>query len=183
MARPETTDADATSERTHPERASPSTPSDGGAGGGEAFIDPRRSVGSARDATGAGTAEHATQRRAAPDGGGEAFDDPAARQLRTEVEQGQKLPDSRIQTPPSVRGRAPIGDDSYPVELHHRNQRPDSVLDEMTRTDHRGKGNFVRNHENVGQEPSAIDRAAWAKERRQYWEQEWDQGRWEGWSK
>jgi len=78
MPRPETTDPDATSERTPPERASPSTPSDGGAGGGEVFIDPRRSAGGARDSTSAGTAEHAVQRRAAPDGGaggGEAFVD------------------------------------------------------------------------------------------------------------
>jgi hypothetical protein len=78
MARPETTDPYDTSERTHPERASPSAPSDGGAGGGEAFIDPRRAVGGARDSTSTGTAEHAVQRRAAPDGGaggGEAFDD------------------------------------------------------------------------------------------------------------
>jgi hypothetical protein len=80
MARPETTDPYDNGERTHPERASPSIPGDGGAGGGEAFIDPKRSMGGARDSTGTGTAEHAVQRRAAPDGGaggGEAFEDPS----------------------------------------------------------------------------------------------------------
>ena len=47
----------------------------------------------------------------------------------------------------------------------------------MTRTDHRGPGNFARNHANTGQAPSQIDRTAWKLERTKYWESEWDNGR------
>ena len=90
---------------------------------------------------------------------------------------GRKLPNDRLTAPPPSRGRPPTGDDGNPVELHHRGQKPDSPLDEMTRTEHRGEGNFSKNHSNTGQEPSAIDRAEFRKERQQYWEQEWDSGR------
>jgi hypothetical protein len=50
-------------------------------------------------------------------------------------------------------------------------------LDEMTRTEHRGAGNFGKNHSNTGKEPSQIDRKAWKQEQRDYWEKEWDNGR------
>lgn len=90
---------------------------------------------------------------------------------------GNKLPDERIQSGPGKRGDAPIGDDGYPVELHHRGQTPDGPLDEMTRTDHRLGDNYAKNHPNTGQEPSKIDRNAWNQERKSYWQQEWDSGR------
>ena len=90
---------------------------------------------------------------------------------------GNKLPDDRIQSPPGKRGDAPTGDDGYPVELHHRGQTPDGPLDEMTRTDHRLGDNYAKNHPNTGQEPSKIDRNAWNQERKNYWQQEWDSGR------
>jgi RHS repeat-associated protein len=90
---------------------------------------------------------------------------------------GRRLPKSEIAKPPARRGDAPIGSDGHPVELHHRGQRPDSPLDEMTRTEHRGKGNFARNHANTGQEPSKIDRGAFRKQRRGHWNEEWDRGR------
>ena len=67
------------------------------------------------------------------------------------------------------------------MELHHRGQQPDSPLDEMTRTDHRGGDNFGRNHDNTGQHPSEIDRNAWNRERKEYWRNEWDSGRWDNW--
>jgi hypothetical protein len=90
---------------------------------------------------------------------------------------GNKIPNDELKGPPPERGRAPIGEDGKPVELHHRGQKPDSPLDEMTRTDHRGEGNFSKNHENTGQSPSEIDRSAWKKEREDYWKGEWDSGR------
>jgi hypothetical protein len=49
----------------------------------------------------------------------------------------------------------------------------------MTRTDHRGKGNFKKNHPNIGQEKSEIDRKKWKKERRNYWKKEYDSGKFE----
>jgi len=90
-------------------------------------------------------------------------------------DEGRRLPDDRIIRPPGERGLAPIGDDGYPVELHHRGQNQDSPLDEMTRADHRGGGNFKDNHD--GQNPSKIDRAKAAVERFNYWTREWDNGR------
>jgi hypothetical protein len=47
----------------------------------------------------------------------------------------------------------------------------------MTRTDHRGKGNFGSNHPNTGREASKIDRKEWLKAVRDYWKREWDKGR------
>jgi hypothetical protein len=94
---------------------------------------------------------------------------------------GTRLSDDRIQEPPTSRGRPPIGDDSFPIELHHRDQQPTGPLDEMTRTDHRGTGNFGANHPNTGQSPSLIDRAEFAKERLEHWASEWDSGRWSRW--
>ncbi|MEQ1572433.1 MAG: HNH/ENDO VII family nuclease, partial [Ilumatobacteraceae bacterium] len=95
---------------------------------------------------------------------------------------GTKIPTDELLAPPSARGRAPTGSDGHPVELHHRDQTPDGPLDEMTRTDHRGAGNFGQNHTNTGQEPSKIDRKAFGKERTEYWEGEWDGGRFDGMS-
>jgi RHS repeat-associated protein len=92
--------------------------------------------------------------------------------------EGNKLPDDRIIAPPPRRGAAPIGDDGYPVELHHRGQNANSPLDEMTRTDHRLGGNHGKNHANTGQSPSNIDRTVFNAERRSYWAREWDSGRW-----
>jgi hypothetical protein len=64
--------------------------------------------------------------------------------------------------------------------LHHRGQQPDSPLDEMSRGDHRGAGNYSDNHANTGQDPSQIDRNAFNTERTNYWNWEWDNGRWDG---
>jgi hypothetical protein len=68
------------------------------------------------------------------------------------------------------RGRAPIGVDGHPVEIHHKGQRPDSELVPMTRTEHRGGENFNKNHSNTGQAPSAIERGTtWRATKRQIW--------------
>ena len=89
---------------------------------------------------------------------------------------GTKIPDSEL-TPPDKRGRAPKGKDGYPIELHHRGQSQDGPLDEMTRTQHRGVGNFKKNHSNVGTEKSKINRNESNRERREYWKKYWDNGR------
>jgi len=108
---------------------------------------------------------------------GSAIEDWIFNQDATDEGEGRKLPDDRLKAAPGARGLAPIGDDGYPVELHHRGQEQDSPLDEMTRTDHRGPGNFSENHDNTGQSPSLIDRETFAAERRAYWAKEWDNGR------
>ncbi len=72
----------------------------------------------------------------------------------------RKIPRDKLKYKPKKRGDAPIGADGKPVELHHTDQDVGnkSPRDEMTMTDHRGKGNFKKNHPNTGQKPSAVDR-------------------------
>lgn len=97
---------------------------------------------------------------------------------------GQRIDDSKIKQPPDKRGGAPKGEDGKPVEINHREQKKGnkSPFDEMTREDHRGKGNYKKNHPNTGQEPSTVDRKEFRKLREQHWKGEWDRGRWDKWS-
>lgn len=67
-------------------------------------------------------------------------------------------------------GKLPIGEDGHPMELHHKDQDPNGELVPMTRTEHRGKGNYKKNHPNKGQ--SKIDRKRHAKQRREIWKKE-----------
>jgi hypothetical protein len=89
----------------------------------------------------------------------------------------KRIPNSKLKGPPPARGRAPIGSDGKPVELHHPDQEDTNEREELTRTDHRGPGNFSENHENTGQEPSKIDRNKTRREHTQHWRDEWDRGR------
>jgi hypothetical protein len=66
------------------------------------------------------------------------------------------------------KGKAPMGKDGKPVELHHPGQEKGKVVD-MTQTDHRGGDNFKKNHTNTGKEPSKIDRKEFAKQRSEHW--------------
>ena len=93
---------------------------------------------------------------------------------------GKKISNCELCSAPNKRGNAPIGNDGHPVELHHRNQKSDGPIDEMTRTDHRLGENFKKNHSNTGQEASKIDRAAWGNQQKQYWRNEYDSGRFDG---
>ena len=66
-------------------------------------------------------------------------------------------------------GKAPVGNDGHPVELHHDGQTTNSPTKEMTRTDHRLGDNFKKNHSNTGQQQSQMDRNQAAKQRREHW--------------
>ena len=44
------------------------------------------------------------------------------------------------------KGSAPIGEDGYPMELHHVNRTPEGGVVPMTRTDHRLGDNYKLNH-------------------------------------
>jgi RHS repeat-associated protein len=68
-----------------------------------------------------------------------------------------------------AQGKAPVGKDGKPVELHHEGQTSEGDLKEMTQSDHRGGENFSKNHPNTGQEPSQIDRSKFKQQREQYW--------------
>jgi RHS repeat-associated protein len=67
------------------------------------------------------------------------------------------------------KGKAPTGEDGHPKELHHEGQKPDGPLKEMTRTEHRGKDNYKKNHPLGNKEPSKINRKEFKKQREQYW--------------
>jgi hypothetical protein len=87
-----------------------------------------------------------------------------------------KLAANRFAGRPNERGDPPIGDDGHPVERHHHGQVHGSVIEEMTRTDHRLGENYQRNHSNTGHSPSQIDRAKAKRESYEAWADDWDKG-------
>ncbi|AGX44484.1 HNH/ENDO VII family nuclease [Clostridium saccharobutylicum] len=88
-----------------------------------------------------------------------------------------KVPNDEVNSPES-RGNAPISNkDGRPIEIHHNDQKPEGPFDEMHPSDHRYGENYKENHPNYN-EPSKIDRKQFRKHRREYWENEWDNGRW-----
>lgn len=60
-------------------------------------------------------------------------------------------------------GNPPIADNGEIIELHHIGQKPDSPFAELTRTEHRGKGNDIILHDK--NKVSEIDRSAFQNER------------------
>ena len=65
------------------------------------------------------------------------------------------------------QGLAPLDRNGNPIELHHVGQKMDSPLAELTRDEHRGKGNDTVLHNK--QKESEINREDFAKERAEYW--------------
>jgi len=55
---------------------------------------------------------------------------------------------------------------------------PRRPFDEMHPSDHRYGPNYKENHTNYN-EPLKIDRKEFRKWKREYWENEWDGGRWD----
>jgi RHS repeat-associated protein len=91
---------------------------------------------------------------------------------------GTKLPygPDGIVYRPEKRGLAPRDAQGKKIDLHHRGQCPDGPIDEMQWEKHRGKGNNKDNHPT--RRGSDVDHGpAWDKWRREYWEREWDSGR------
>lgn len=88
-----------------------------------------------------------------------------------------RVPNNEV-TPPNKRGNAPISNkDGKPIEIHHNNQEPLGPFDEMHPSDHRYGENYKNNHPNYNGK-SKIDRTQFREWKREYWEQEWDNGRW-----
>lgn len=65
------------------------------------------------------------------------------------------------------KGLAPLDKQENPIELHHVGQKMDSPLAELTRDEHRGKGNDTVLHNK--QKESEINREDFAKERAEHW--------------
>lgn len=64
-------------------------------------------------------------------------------------------------------GLAPIGNDGYPVNLHHLDQTNNGSVVEMTQSIHRQ--NYFKIHTNTGEYPSLIDRPSFTAWRNSYW--------------
>jgi len=67
------------------------------------------------------------------------------------------------------QGKAPVGTDGKPVELHHEGQASEGNPKEMTQAEHSGGDNFAKNHANTGQQASQIGRAKFKQQRQKYW--------------
>ena len=65
------------------------------------------------------------------------------------------------------KGLAPIGNDGYPINLHHLTQTNKSALAEVQATFHQKYTTTL--HINPKTIPSGIDRAEFGKYRRSYW--------------
>ena len=65
------------------------------------------------------------------------------------------------------KGKPPLDKDGNPIELHHVGQKADSPLAELTKDEHRGKGNDSILHDKT--QDSEIDRKEFAKEKAEYW--------------
>ncbi len=55
------------------------------------------------------------------------------------------------------------------ADLRHPDQTHQDQSQEMTLNDHRGRGNFKKNHTNTGQQKSKVDRNKAASDRRAHW--------------
>ena len=88
-----------------------------------------------------------------------------------------RVPNNEI-TPPDNRGNAPLSNkDGKPIEIHHSDQEPLGPFKEMHPSDHRYGANYKNNHPNYNSK-SKIDRTQFRKWKQEYWENEWDNGRW-----
>lgn len=66
------------------------------------------------------------------------------------------------------RGRAPIGEDGVPIQLHHATQREPGAVVEVTETLHKTRSREL--HINPSNQlPSGIDRREFDRFKREYW--------------
>lgn len=81
-------------------------------------------------------------------------------------------------TPPKTRGNAPVSKkDNRPIEIHHEGQNPKGPFSEKHASDHRYGDNYKKNHPDYDK-TSKIDRKQFKKDKKEYWENEWDGNRW-----
>ena len=93
--------------------------------------------------------------------------------LRIEISPENKI-DRSLLNPPARPGNAPtFKSDKTSVEIHHEGQNPSGPFKEMHWQEHRGKGNFKKNHSLKGE--SRIDRNKFDEMRHEYWKKEYEQ--------
>lgn len=86
---------------------------------------------------------------------------------RTDVDLEKKDDFGRTNLERMEKGLSPLDSDGKPYELHHIGQKSDSPLAELSRDEHRGKGNDNILHDKLKE--SEINREDFAKERQEHW--------------
>jgi hypothetical protein len=94
--------------------------------------------------------------------------------VRTDIDIDQKDEFGRTNRERMAQGLSPIARNGERVELHHIGQKPDSPLAELTKTEHRGKGNDVILHDKT--QGAQILRDEFRPEREAHWETRAKQG-------
>ena len=88
--------------------------------------------------------------------------------IRTDIDMDQKDEYGRTNKERMEQGLSPLDKDGNPIELHHIGQKADSPLAELTKSEHRGKGNdAVLHNKNQNTE---IDRNVFREEKETHWE-------------
>jgi len=87
--------------------------------------------------------------------------------IRSDIDYDQQDAFGRTNLERMKLGLAPLDAEGRPIELHHIGQKQDSPLAELTRDEHRGKGNDNVLHDKLKE--SEINREDFDKERKEYW--------------
>jgi hypothetical protein len=87
--------------------------------------------------------------------------------VRDDIDSGQRDAYGQTNKERMERGLAPLDQEGRPYELHHIQQRPEGVLAELTRGEHRGVGIDRMLHDPL--KTSEIDRVEFNKIRASHW--------------
>lgn len=87
--------------------------------------------------------------------------------IRTDIDMNRKDEFGLTNLERMRNGNPPIANNGEIIELHHIGQKADSPFAELTRTEHRGKGNDTILHDK--NKVSEIDRSAFQNERQTHW--------------
>ena len=87
--------------------------------------------------------------------------------IRTDIDMNRKDEFGLTNLERMRNGNPPIANNGEIIELHHIGQKPDSPFAELTRTEHRGKGNDTILHDK--NKVSEIDRSTFQNERKMHW--------------
>ena len=88
--------------------------------------------------------------------------------LRTDINMNQKDEFGLTNLERMKNGNPPIASNGEIIELHHIGQKADAPFAELTRTEHRGKGNDIILHDK--NKVSEIDRSTFHRERQEHWQ-------------
>lgn len=89
--------------------------------------------------------------------------------VKTDIDMEQKDEYGRSNKERMEAGLAPLDKDGKPTELHHMGQKKDGPLVELTREEHRGKGNDTVLHDKSKQ--SEIDRSDFQGQKANHWQE------------